>query len=179
MNADVPQQHLLIWGMMGVGKSTVGRAIAHRLQRPFVDLDEFVCRDTQQCVHELFAHLGESGFRRIERQGLETLLNGTDPLVIALGGGSLLEPSFREATRARSVVIGLSANLETLQNRLRDDTSRPLIAGDDREVRIRRLFHERATAYQSVDLVVENPDGELATTVERILAAIDKRERAA
>ena len=61
MNADVPQQHLLIWGMMGVGKSTVGRAIAHRLQRPFVDLDEFVCRDTQQCVHELFAHLGESG----------------------------------------------------------------------------------------------------------------------
>lgn len=139
--------HLVLVGMMGVGKSTVGRRAAQRLGWPFVDADAAIESRAGCTVREVFARDGEPAFRDLEAEVLADLLDAERPTVIAAGGGAVLRDTNRDVARRRAEVVWLRARPETLLARLGGKAdARPLLDGDAAG-KVRRLVVERAPAY--------------------------------
>jgi len=160
-------RNLALYGMMGVGKSTVGRVLAERLGRRFADTDTELVRWTGRSIPELFLEHGEAGFRDLERQVVEELARYHD-LVLALGGGTVLRDDNVASLLLTGVLVELRATPEVLVERLATEADgRPLLAGEDLETRIRATLAEREERYAAVadtsvdaarppDLVVED-----------------------
>jgi shikimate kinase len=163
-------RHLVLVGLMGVGKSTVGRICAERLHRAFVDTDELVVEISGRSVAELFAQ-GESEFRRWERQAVEQTAASDEPLVVSCGGGVVLDPRNRSALRATGMVVWLRAAPETLLARVGDGSGRPLLAGDPGSA-LRRLASEREPAYRAAAHEIVDTDARtLEDVTNSVLAA--------
>lgn len=149
---------MVLVGLMGSGKTTVGKRLAARLERDFVDADAALEEITDRTIPEIFASDGERGFRAIESDVLEELLEHHEPTVIASGGGVVLSGENRHRLRQPWVtVVWLDAGPAFLASRVEAKPHRPLLAGDEsaREV-LTRLHAERAPLYAEVaDLVVE------------------------
>lgn len=160
--------HLVLVGPMGAGKSALGRRLAQARGVPFVDLDREIERRAGVDIPAIFAHEGEAGFRRREREALADALDG--PLcVLATGGGAVLDAGSRARMRERGFVVHLKIDVEQQLARLARDRSRPLIAGDDREAVLRRLAVERAPLYAEVaDLVFPTGHGDPADAASRL-----------
>jgi len=168
---------IFLTGFMGAGKTTVGRELAARLGWPFLDLDEEVERRAAASVRELFAREGEAAFRRRER---EVLLESfeRDPLVVAVGGGTLAEPAVLEAARARGAVVFLHPAFETLARRIGPlgKTERPLFRD---EASALALYRERLAGYRRADRTLEIGAQETpAEIVARILLELRLPEAA-
>ena len=150
-----PRRHVVLVGLMGVGKSTVGRRLAKELERPFADLDEQVELRAGTTVPRLFADEGEAAFRALESSVLADLLDRPSPLVIAAGGGAVTSAANRAALDAADAyVVWLRASVEFLAART-DTAHRPLLAGDAAGT-LARLLDERTPQYEAVaDAVVE------------------------
>jgi shikimate kinase len=150
-----PRRHVVLVGLMGVGKSTVGRRLAKELQRPFADVDEQVELRAGCTIPILFSEQGEPAFRAVEAEVLADLLGRPAPLVLAAGGGVVTTPVNRSALAdAGAFVVWLRASTEFLAART-DPTHRPLLAGDASGTLI-RLLAERAPLYERVaDAVVD------------------------
>jgi shikimate kinase len=155
-------KHLVLIGLMGAGKTTVGIECAQRLDRAFVDTDDLVARTAHMTVPEIFAELGEDRFRQIEHDVVADVCASPAPLVVACGGGAVLDPENRRALRAAGVVVWLRAPTATLLARVGDDGGRPLLQGDpagalERLGRLREVTYEAAahTSVDTDDLVVE------------------------
>ncbi len=145
-----PPVHLVLVGMMGVGKSTVGRALAGRLDRPMFDSDEMIEAITGRTVREIWVADGEPAFRALETDVLLDALRSEEPSVIAAAGGVVLSETNRRALQSGGVhVVWLSADVSVLLERVRSAGHRPLL-DDDPEATLRRLFDERAPLYQEV-----------------------------
>lgn len=163
-----------IWlvGMMGAGKSAVGRALARRLGREFVDTDAEVEKQAGASVAEIFQVEGEEGFRARERAALEAVAGR--PAVVALGGGAIAQPGAPERLAASGSVVYLQARPETLLARVADAETRPLLRGLDaaaRLERIRRLLEAREDAYRTAGVIVETD----ALDVESVADALAAR----
>ena len=147
--------NVALFGFMGVGKTTVGRLLATRLEYTFFDSDAEAEKEAGMKIGEVFASLGEPAFRALER-GVVQRLSAKDEQVIALGGGAVLDPLNIERLRRSSRMVLLTASPEEISLRTRLDTTRPLLAGEDRLGRIRRLLDERRDRYLAVaDMVVD------------------------
>lgn len=146
--------HIFLYGPPGSGKSSVGRVLAANLDMEFIDLDAEIVAFTGQSIPQIMAEWGESGFRDIEAAALRRVTKAP-PRVIALGGGALLRPQNRSHAEAKGVVIALSAEVETLQQRIAQDAvnERPLLA-DDIPGKLARLLERRSDHYRSYDLRV-------------------------
>jgi 3-dehydroquinate synthase len=172
-----------IWlvGMMGAGKSAVGRALARRLGRPFYDADAEVEARSGLRVAELFAREGEAGFRRREREAIEALAGR--PAVVALGGGAVSQPGARERLAASGRLVWLRARPETLLERVGEAAERPLLAGlgaEARLARLRELLAAREPHYAAADLALETDGREVEALAEELAARLSpERERAA
>ena len=140
--------HLILIGLMGAGKTTVGRACAERLGRPFVDTDELVEAAAGASVAALFADAGEERFRELERAAVADACASPQPLVVACGGGAVLDPENRRRLRGAGFVVWLRAPVATLAGRIGDGASRPLLHGDPAG-NLARLEHLRAPAYEA------------------------------
>ena len=136
---------------MGAGKSSVGRACAERLDRPFVDVDDVVVATAGRPVPEIFADLGEAGFRALERRALDDVCRSPAPLVIACGGGAVVDPDNRRRVRDAGCVVWLTADSATLAARVGagdEQARRPLLTdGDPPVATLDRLATLRAPAY--------------------------------
>ena len=132
--------------MMGAGKTSAGRRVAKRLHRRHVDLDSAIERAAGHSIPEIFAAVGEQGFRDREHDVLVELLAGDEPLVLSTGGGAVLREENRRAMRERGTVVWLRAAPQTLLTRVGNGTGRPLLAGDPIG-NLTRLAAERADAY--------------------------------
>jgi shikimate kinase len=143
------QKHLVLIGLMGAGKTTVGRECARRLGRPFVDTDDVVTATAHMTVEEIFAQGGEARFREIERTVVADVCASPDALVIACGGGTVLDPENRRALRAAGVVIWLRAPAPTLLARVGDGSTRPLLRNDPAGA-LQRLERLREPTYEAV-----------------------------
>lgn len=145
--------HIFLYGPPGSGKSSVGRVLAASLDMEFIDLDAEIVAFSGQSIPQIMAEWGESGFRDIEGTTLRRVTKGP-PRVIALGGGALLRAQNRSHAESKGVVVSLTAEIETLQQRIEQDTNeRPLLA-DDMPGKLTRLMERRSDHYRSYDLRV-------------------------
>ena len=133
---------------MGCGKTTVGRQLAALSGRRFVDMDEYIEQQAGMAVSEIFRQYGEDDFRRREREACRALARQTG-LVIAAGGGALTFAANVEALRPSCVIVLLEVKPETVLTRLKGDTSRPLLAREDKETAVRELFAARLPLYRA------------------------------
>jgi shikimate kinase len=147
--------HLALVGFMGSGKSTVGRLVARQLGLGFVDTDEAIEARTSRRVSEIFAADGEPAFRSLERQTLEELMT-RDGLVIATGGGLVCQPGNLELLQQHALVICLWASAETIWERVRHQTHRPLLQVADPKAEIARLLALREPFYRRADVLVNS-----------------------
>ncbi len=158
-------------GMMGAGKSSLGRKLANRLGAPFRDADAEIEAAAGCSITEIFARFGESGFREGERRVILRLL-GLEPHVLATGGGAILDADTRARIAERAVSIWLRAPLELLLARIGRRDSRPLLRGGNTREKLERLLTEREPLYAQADIVVDAADGPHSLAVERIMAAL-------
>jgi shikimate kinase len=172
MNDDHPR-HLVLVGLMGAGKSTVGPRCASLLQRDFVDVDDVIVATAGRPVADVFATDGEAVFRALERDAITDVCASPQPLVIACGGGAVLDPANRRRVRDRGVVVWLTADPSTLAERVSDGTGRtrrPLLAGADSPVAtLERLASVRAPAYEAAAHAVVDTSGR---TVDEVASAV-------
>ena len=134
--------NIILTGFMGTGKTAVGREVAARTGRPFVDLDDLIEQRAGKSIPEIFAQDGEPAFRALEA-AICGEMAAPAGLVIATGGGAVVNPANREALAAGGTVICLEADLETILQRVGRGDDRPMLAGPDRVARIRELLAAR------------------------------------
>ena len=161
-DASDPDRHLSLVGMMGSGKTTVGRILAQQLGIAFVDTDARIVAEQGRTIAEIFRDAGEAEFRALETRQIEASLAAPERSVISLGGGAVLADRNREMLRAHSVVVWLRASVSTLLARVGTGNNRPLIA-DDPIGRITRIDLERRDLYAATAHVVIDVD-ELRST---------------
>lgn len=151
---------IVLVGLMGAGKSIVGETLSRRLQVPFVDLDDVIERRDGRSVREIFAEEGESRFRQLESQSLGDILASTEsPFVLSTGGGVVTVSENRALLNDSSCnVVLLEASVDELLQRLADDRSRPLLAGDMRAA-LESLWGAREAQYREVSDVTISTDG--------------------
>jgi len=167
---------LVLVGLMGAGKSSIGRRIAQRLGVPFVDADAEIEAAAGCTIPEIFARHGEAAFREGERRVIARLLDGP-PHVLATGGGAFVDPQTRARVRATAIALWLRAELDVLVRRTAKRGNRPLLKQGDPRTVLERLIAERHPLYAEADLVVDSNDGPLESTVERCLAALADHQR--
>ncbi len=149
LNTQNSTLNLVLTGFMGTGKTTVGRIAAARLGRPFIDMDAVIEQQAGMTVAQIFEMQGETVFRQMER-ALCAELSQKRGLVIATGGGALVDPVNRTAMITSGVVICLTATPEALLARLRGNRDRPLLHAPDPAARLRELLAARAEAYAAL-----------------------------
>ncbi|WIM05295.1 MAG: shikimate kinase [Candidatus Nitricoxidivorans perseverans] len=168
-----PCRNIYLIGLMGAGKTTVGRQLAKRLNRRFVDADHEIESRTGVRIPVIFEIEGEAGFRRREAQVIEAL-SRERRLVLATGGGAVLDPANRACLRETGVVVYLHAVADTLFERTRRDRGRPLLRVDDPLAKLRELLDQRDPLYrETAHLVVESGGGAsvLAERIEKEIRA--------
>lgn len=159
-------------GLMGAGKSTVGRRLAEKLGRDFYDSDNEIEKAAGLSVADIFSLHGEEEFRRGEHQVLKRLLE-QPPHVLATGGGAYLNPETRDMMREKAVTIWLNADLETLWKRVSRRNHRPLLRRPDAKEVLSNLFDQRRPIYELADLTVPSVDGPHSKTVISIIKALE------
>ena len=170
---------IVLVGLMGAGKSSIGRRLAQRLGLDFADADHEIERAAGCTIEEIFARFGEPAFRDGERRVIGRLLEDRAPIVLATGGGAFMDAETRARIRAHGVSVWLRADLDVLLRRVSRRSNRPLLKqGDPREV-LERLVALRHPVYAEADLVVESDDSPTEATVERVIAALASRQAAA
>ena len=158
-------------GLMGAGKSTVGRRLAEKLGRAFYDSDSEIEKAAGLSVSDIFTLHGEADFRRGEKQVLKRLLD-LQPHVLATGGGAYLDPETRAVMKEKAVTVWLNADLETLWRRVQKRDNRPLLKRADAKLHLSNLVAEREPFYSQADLHVLSKDGPHTNTVNAILKAL-------
>ena len=148
---------LVLVGMMGAGKTTVGRRVASRLGRQFIDSDEEIERAAQMTIPEIFEQRGEAEFRAGEMRVIARLLKEPD-IVLATGGGAFVNPDTRALVKAGAVSVWLKADLDVLFERVSRRSNRPLLKTADPRGTLEKLIADRYPIYQEADLTVVSRD---------------------
>lgn len=158
-------------GLMGCGKSSIGRRLGQRLDLPFVDADDEIEKAASKTISEIFADHGEQHFRDGERRVIARLL-GSGPQVLATGGGAYMDPVTRENIRVSGISVWLKAELPILLRRVMKRDNRPLLKQDDPEAVLRRLMDVRYPVYAGADIVVQSRDVPHEVIVNELVAAL-------
>jgi shikimate kinase len=163
---------IVLVGLMGAGKTTIGRGLAQVLRLPFRDADEEIERAAGRTISEIFDERGEAAFRDGERRVIARLLTQEAPHVLAFGGGAFMHPETRSLVAARAVSVWIKADLEVLAHRVSRRNTRPLLAGKDPLEVLRAHAETRYPVYAQATVTVET--GEIATSaaVAAVLAAL-------
>ena len=162
---------IVLVGLMGCGKSSVGRRLSSRLNLPFVDADHEIEAAAAKSIPEIFEDYGEAHFRDREARVIRRLL-GNGPVVLATGGGAYMRADTREAIRQRGISVWLRAELPVLMRRVLKRDDRPLLKTADPEQKMRSLIDERYPIYANADITVESRDVSHEVVVDEIISAL-------
>lgn len=158
-------------GMMGAGKSTIGRKLATRVGARFVDADEEIERAAGRTIPEIFATYGEAEFRDGERKVIARLLED-EPHVLAMGGGAFVNDETRAATKKSAASIWLKTDLETLYRRVLRRANRPMLFVDDPKAELEKLLEARTPSYSEADIIIESGEWSPDLTAEQVEDAL-------
>lgn len=164
---------LVLVGLMGVGKSTVGRRLATMLDRDFVDADDAIEEAAQRSIPEIFDEFGEAYFRDGERRVIARLIE-EERGVIATGGGAFIDAETRALILDKALAVWIDADIDTLVERTSRRGTRPLLNDGDPKAILTRLFNERQPFYRQAQLRVISKDGPHVETARAIIEAIDQ-----
>jgi len=170
-NLPLSDRSIVLVGLMGVGKTTVGRRLASLLHLPFLDADHEIEEAAGCSVSEIFARFGESSFRDGERRVIARLLDGPRH-ILATGGGAFMDARTREAIKRRAVSVWLKADVGLLMERVGRKGTRPLLQTADPRGTMERLVTERYPVYAEADLTVESREGPHDRVVKAIVHAL-------
>ncbi|MEO1039804.1 MAG: shikimate kinase [Pseudomonadota bacterium] len=163
---------IVLVGLMGAGKTTIGRRLARRLDLPFFDADEEIEAAAGRTVSEIFSDFGEAAFRDGERKVIARLLSEGPRKVLALGGGAFMSEETRALVKGQALSIWLRAELETLMDRVSRRNTRPLLKTEDPRAVMADLMARRAPVYGEADLIVDVDGATHETTAARLLDAL-------
>jgi shikimate kinase len=167
----VPSRSIVLVGLMGAGKSNIGRRLAARLGLPFFDSDPEIEAAAGETIEEIFANRGERVFRDGERRVIARLL--AQPVhVLATGGGAFMDPSTRALIARRSVSVWLRADLDVLVTRVSRRSNRPLLKDGDPRAILAELIEKRYPVYAKADVIIDSSAGSPEATVTRAIAAL-------
>lgn len=158
-------------GLMGVGKSSIGKRLAQVLDLPFRDADEEIERAAGRSISEIFADRGEAEFRAGERRVISRLLE-EPPHILATGGGAFIQPETRELIKAGAISVWLRADLAVLARRISRKDTRPLVAGKDPLAVLRAQVETRYPIYAEADVTVETGETSHAVSLDMVLQAL-------
>lgn len=175
LTQELKKTNLYLVGMMGAGKTTIGRKLANRLGYHFFDTDALIEQAAGQKVSELFAESGEAAFREIETQVLAQVASHTN-LVVATGGG-IVTQRMNWSYLHHGVVIWLDVPLPVLVSRLSGDTTRPLLEGVDLSTKLSDLLRQRGERYGQADIRIAYEGKSVGKTCDRILMALQQKLR--
>jgi shikimate kinase len=169
--AALGARSVVLVGMMGAGKSSIGRRLATRLGIPFVDADAEIEKAAGMSIPDIFSTHGEPDFRAGEARVIARLLD-SGPQVLATGGGAFMNPDTRAAIGAKGVSVWLNADFDTLMRRIKRRHDRPLLHTDDPEATLRQLIDVRYPVYRLADFTVQSREVPHEKIVDEIVAAL-------
>jgi shikimate kinase len=162
---------IVLVGLMGAGKTCIGKRLAQDLGLPFVDADHEIEEAAGCTIPEIFAKHGEAAFRDGERRVIARLLDNP-PHVLATGGGAFIDPTTRAKIAEKGVSIWLRASIDILMRRTARRNNRPLLKKGSRRETLERLIEERYPVYAEADITVDSADAPPEVTVERVMTAL-------
>ncbi len=162
---------IVLIGLMGAGKTSVGRRLGKRLDLPFADADKEVVIAAGCSIDDIFELYGESAFRELERRVIGRLING-EQKILATGGGAFMDAEVRALIKNKGVSIWLRADLELLSRRTQGRGGRPLLANDDPSATLRKLMDKRYPVYAEADIIIDGRNETPAETTKRAVEAI-------
>jgi shikimate kinase len=174
LRAKLGKRSLVLVGLMGAGKSTVGRRLAHKLGLPFLDADHEIEAAAGMSIPDIFSIYGEDYFRDGERRVIARLLQ-EGPIVLATGGGAFMSEDTQRRIAEFGISIWLRADLDVLMRRVRKRSNRPLLHNPDPEGTMRKLMDVRHPIYARADLTVESHEAPHDRVVTEILAVLEAR----
>jgi|TARA_R110001592_G_scaffold172923_3_gene411498 shikimate kinase len=163
------EKTIVLVGLMGAGKSSVGRILATKLGLPFIDSDDEVETAAGCSIEDIFEIYGEPAFRDVEERVIDRLLNGP-PMVLSSGGGAFMNPRTRARIAETATSVWLRADLEILERRTkRRAAGRPLLKGTDPSEKLKQLINERYPVYEQADIIIESIDETPEKTADKII----------
>ena len=162
---------IVLIGLMGAGKSTVGRRLAKALGLKFVDSDDEIVKAADRTIEDIFATFGEAEFRQGEKRVMERLLDA-GPQVLATGGGAFINADIRAKVLSKGTAVWLKAGLDALLERSTRRGGRPLLNTPDPRKTLEKLINERYPVYQQAPIIIDTDTETLDSTVERIVEAL-------
>jgi shikimate kinase len=173
-NADVSSQiscPIVLVGLMGAGKSTIGRRLANALNLQFVDSDVEIVEAAGCSISDIFEGYGEPIFRDLEQRVIMRLMTGS-PCIVATGGGAFIQPSVREAIAQKAISVWLKADLPVLLERVSRRDNRPLLKTGDKSEILQKLIDERYPIYAQADITIDSNFGSHESVVEEIIKSL-------
>ena len=166
-----PARTVALVGLMGAGKTSIGRRLAQRLGIPFLDADAEIEAAAGSTIEDIFQRHGEAFFRDGERRVIARLLDQPTH-VLATGGGAFMDPTTRALLKAKAITLWLRADLELMLSRVSRRNNRPLLKQGDPRLVLERLMAERYPVYAEADVTVDSLDGPPEATLDGVLAAL-------
>lgn len=172
-DTPISGKSIVLVGLMGAGKTSVGRRLAHNLDMPFIDADEEIAKAAGCSIGDIFEIYGETAFRDGERRVIMRLLDG-EPRVLATGGGAFMDSSIRSSIGKRGITVWLRVGLDTLVRRTRRRNDRPLLKGGSPRDILERLMAERYPIYAEANIVIDPKKNETPEkTARRVIRALE------
>lgn len=172
------EQTIVLVGLMGAGKSTIGRRLARTLDMEFKDSDDEITEAAGCSISDLFYIHGESIFRDLEKRVISRLLTDGQRKVMATGGGAWMNPEIRDLTRQHAQSVWLRADIEILLNRVARKNTRPLLEQGDKRAILEKMMQERYPVYAEADMIIDSDNGSHEAIVKRILHALEVNDHA-
>ncbi|MBI2082337.1 MAG: shikimate kinase [Deltaproteobacteria bacterium] len=164
---------IILTGFMGTGKTVVGKALAEFLEYEFLDTDQMIEEETGKKIREIFEKEGEPAFRQTEKKMIRKAL-ARDTVVIATGGGAVIDPENLEFMKQKGILIALTTSPEEIYERLKKLEDRPLLKGEDRMEKIKKLLSRRSPYYQQADQIIDCKGKGIREIVEIILKRLNE-----
>lgn len=167
------QKPIVLIGLMGAGKTTIGNRLAKRLHMPFMDSDEEIVAAAGCSIPDIFEMHGEASFRDLEKRVIERLLNDSKPFILATGGGAWMTQGVRDVVKEKAISIWLHAELDVLVDRVSRKNNRPLLEKGDKRAILKKLMDERYPMYALADLTIESNFSGHEQVIQSILRELE------